>query len=79
MTNEFTISGTAALLAIAACADVTFALPFGRHDTMVDRHHRVSHHDAADVNATVTVERVYGALGGIRYHCTVHAGMREAS
>ena len=81
MTDNFSVSGAAALLAVAACGqdtdeNVTFAFDYLSRSVAFDMHGAAT--DAPSGNMRVEVQRTFSRPGTYRYHCTIHPGTNGA-
>jgi plastocyanin len=77
MTANFSITGPAALLAVAACKEnndesVTFAFESLFHSYAFDPNYRAAPEAIASGNLRVEVQRTFSKPGTHRYHCTIH-------
>ena len=81
MTHNFSVSGAAALLAVAACGqetdeNVTFAFDYLGRSVQFDTQGAAT--DDPGVNMRVEVQRTLSRPGTYRYHCTIHPGTNGA-
>jgi len=80
MANDFSVTGSAAVLAIAACGtttdeDVTFGFdPLG-HNGPFGAPYAAAPALAPSANVHVSVQRIFSRVGTHRYHCTIHQRM----
>jgi hypothetical protein len=80
MTDDFNVTGSAAVLAIAACRrtgseNVTFGFdPLG-HEGPFDSPYAAAPALAPGANLHVSVQRTFSGVGAHRYHCTIHQRM----
>jgi len=77
MTRNFSITGAAALLAIAACGEtteenVTFAFGSVGNNVRLDTRYAPARAEIPGVR--VEVQRIFSSPGTRRYHCTIHQG-----
>jgi len=78
MSRNFDISGSASLIALAACTinpgeNVTFAFGSVGHSGTFDTPYAPA--DTPGANVLVSVQRTFSTPGTHRYHCTIHQGM----
>ncbi len=76
MTRNFSITGGAALLALAACRENGESVSFG-YDSLFHRYafdptYAPAPEDTASAHLRVEVERTFSRPGTYRYHCTIH-------
>ena len=88
MSSNFTVTGPAALVAIAACGqttglhgssddpgeNVTFAFGRIRHNITFDTPYGAAPAAVLGVDVSVSVQRTFSSPGTYRYHCTIHQG-----
>jgi len=77
MTRNFSVTGGAALLAVAACNEnngetVTFAFDPLFHSYAFDPSYALAPTDTSGANLRVEVQRAFSKPGTYRYHCTIH-------
>ena len=77
MTRNFSVTGGAALLAVAACNEndgesVTFAFDSLFHSYAFDPSYALAPTDTPVANLRVEMERAFSTPGTYRYHCTIH-------
>ena len=77
MTRNFTVTGGAALLAVAACSEkngenVSFAFESLFHSYAFDPNYATAPTATAGGNLRVEVQRTFSKPGTHRYHCTIH-------
>ncbi len=76
MTHNFSVTGGAALLAVAACKENGESVSFG-YDSLFHRYafdpiYALAPADTASAHLRVEVERTFSRPGTYRYHCTIH-------
>ena len=80
MAYDFSVTGAAAVLALAACGkitdeNVTFGFdPLG-HDGPFGAPYAAAPALAPGANVHVSVQRTFSGVGTHRYHCTIHQRM----
>ena len=77
MTRNFSVTGGAALLAVAACSEkngenVSFAFESVFHSYAFDPNYATAPSASADENLRVEVQRTFSKPGTHLYHCTIH-------
>jgi hypothetical protein len=76
MTRNFSVTGGAALLALAACWEngegVSFAFDSPFHGYVFDPNYALAPADTATEHLSVEVERTFSRPGTYRYRCTIH-------
>lgn len=77
MIPNFSVTGGAALLAVAACKEnngesVSFAAEPVFHSFAFDPNYALAAEDSASGNLRVEVQRTFSPPGTRRYHCTIH-------
>ena len=77
MTRNFSVTGGAALLAVAACKEnngenVSFAFEALFHSFAFDPNYAPKPADTASSNLRVDVQRTFSKPGTYHYHCTIH-------
>jgi len=76
MAHNFSVTGAAALLAVAACRENGEGVSFG-YDALFHRYafdptYAPAPDDSASTHLRVEVERTFSRPGTYRYHCTIH-------
>jgi len=80
MAHNFSVTGAAAILAIAACGEtadenVTFGFDPVGHIGPFDAPYAAAPALARGSNVHVSVQRTFSGVGTHRYHCTIHQRM----
>ncbi|HMH25486.1 MAG TPA: hypothetical protein VK542_02740 [Gemmatimonadaceae bacterium] len=80
MAYDFSVTGAAAILAIAACGkaideNVTFGFDPVGHIGPFDAPYAAAPALARGANVHVTVQRTFSGVGTRRYHCMIHQRM----
>jgi len=80
MAHNFSVTGAAAILAIAACGEtadenVTFGFDPVGHIGPFDAPYAAAPALAPGASLHVSVQRTFSGVGTHRYHCTIHQRM----
>jgi plastocyanin len=80
MAHDFSVTGAAAVLALAACGEtaegnVTFGFDPVGHNGPFGAPYEAAPALARGANVHVSVQRTFSGVGTHRYHCTIHQRM----